>query len=906
MMARGPGLALALLLAPGCHDYDLESYQPVLSVAPETLSFEDVPFGSSMTLHATVTNAGDGRAVMQGAQVGEPFFSEGPVGSLEPGSVMSFEIVFRATDTEPAQGVLTVVSDDAPPTGLHVALEATVALPDIAVSPQTLTFELNFDEQQLETTVSNTGGAPLELIAVELADDGGGLFSLPSTTEGLTLDPGAEVALPVSFEGTAAAMGTLLVSSDDPDEPSVEVALTTLDLAATITAPSDGDLLGEGVTHYLYGSVTSPGDPDTLSWRWHSSIDGDLGAGSYAPPSDLVNAVDLSQGCHELSLQVETAWGGQASDQIGVCVNAGPSATITWPADGTWKLQGNPFPFDGLVDDPDDDPRDLWTRWSSSLDGTLDELAADEQGLTRTVTDALTPGRHSITLTVEDPDGGQASDTIDVVVVDCSDKEDRDGDGWSASQGDCDDDDADVYPGQTLDLGDTAGACWGGSVVTITGEGAGDSFGFAFGDPGDLDGDGLPDVMIGAKERGDGEAYLLMGRDRGWIPHVGAGSLPSIYADTAASKLGHNVTVVQDFDGDGLDEALASSHEDEGSSWVFFGRSSWTDLPMTAADIDFHAPSGTDNGGEDVTSADFDGDGYGDLVISGCGYDDWTGRCWLFRGGLGTAGTVDMEDAEVILSGPDEVGRFANAVSQVGDTDGDGLPDLLLSAERSDFSGTDAGAVFLYTELDTAAGHLGDDAWTAEWWGETAGDKLGTHDMVAWAGDVDADGLSDFLFIASGFDTSTDEDAGKVYLVHGSEQLEGRIDPADADHSWVGDGGGDLDGANGEGLAPAGDVDGDGLPDFLVGADDDDSAHDNAGRCYLYLGRSRSDWGHELPLTTADRMFYGVRPDAHAGRALYGVGDMDDNGNDDFVVGAYEQDQGVAYLYLNDYGSCPD
>ena len=76
-----------------------------------------------------------------------------------------------------------------------------------------------------------------------------------------------------------------------------------------------------------------------------------------------------------------------------------------------------------------------------------------------------------------------------------------------------------------------------------------------------------------------------------------------------------------------------------------------------------------------------------------------------------------------------------------------------------------------------------------------------------------------------------------------------------------------------------------------------------AGRVYLYLGGSAEGWGDDLPLEGADRMFVGVNAGDGASRTLYTVGDMDDNGSDDFIVGAHGANK--AYLYLNEHNSCP-
>ncbi|MFH1466809.1 MAG: choice-of-anchor D domain-containing protein [Pseudomonadota bacterium] len=894
------------LLLQGCQEYSIEEQEPLLSVFPEQLAFDGVRLGEQAELSVVVSNAGAGPGRLDGTRVSRPFRADDLSGIIEAGTTRELVVGFDASDPEDAAGTLVILSDDAAGGSLIVTLAGSVAVQAISVEPTSLAFEVGADPVELELTLTNVGEGVLEIVETSIEDDAVGAFTLPSPLDGATLPAGAGASLPVVFDEAQPRTAVLRIASDDPANPEVVVPLSTVAAWATITSPADEGVLPQEEDHYLYGAMGSVGDPGEVEVSWRSSVDGDLGSGSISPTGELVNMANLSGGWHELSLTVTTWWGAEAQDQVSVCVNTGPSAEITWPPPGTWKYQGYPFHFEGLGSDPWDPPETLAMQWASDVDGELLSGMLSAEGLTGTGPKELSPGLHTVTLTVTDPWGSEGSDRVEVFVVDCSDADDHDGDGYSALDGDCDDMDPAVHPGQTMDLGDPSGACWGGAVVTIEGASHGDSFGFSFGDPGDIDGDGLPDMIIGANDAVDGEAYLLLGRDREWRPLLHAADLPRIAPDQPASSFGHNVTVAQDIDGDGMDEVMVSSNHSDGEVWIFYGRGAWLDLPSSAADFDVFGPGGAQNFGEDVSSADFDGDGHGDIVLGAGEYGSEEGRVWILSGSTSYPASFSAEGADLTISGPHEGGSFGNALSQVGDVDGDGLPDLVISSEEADYGATNTGAVFLYTGLTALSGHLQEDDWTAFWPGENQGDELGTHDLLARAGDLDQDGLSDMLFIASGFDNGPTTDAGKVYLVPGSADLEGLQRPGREGWSWVGDGGGDLYGANGEGLAPAGDVDGDGLPDFLVGADDDDSVASNAGRVYLFLGASQGGWGRELPLISADRMFYGLDAGHYAGRAVYGVGDMDANGVDDFAVGAYGAGPGTVYLYLNDYGHCPE
>ena len=156
--------------------------------------------------------------------------------------------------------------------------------------------------------------------------------------------------------------------------------------------------------------------------------------------------------------------------------------------------------------------------------------------------------------------------------------------------------------------------------------------------------------------------------------------------------------------------------------------------------------------------------------------------------------------------------------------DGDGLDDLLVGAVYNDDAETRAGKAYL-----VLAASLGStstlDLSLADYSlvGENRGDMAGVS--VSNAGDVDGDGLDDLVVGAKGNDDGGSS-AGKAYLVLGASLgVDPEIDLADADYGFIGEAGGDYAGVS---VSTAGDVDGDGLDDLLVGAVND--------TVYLFLG----------------------------------------------------------------------
>ena len=124
-------------------------------------------------------------------------------------------------------------------------------------------------------------------------------------------------------------------------------------------------------------------------------------------------------------------------------------------------------------------------------------------------------------------------------------------------------------------------------------------------------------------------------------------------------------------------------------------------------------------------------------------------------------------------------------------------------------------------------------------------------------------------------------------------------DLSDSNASFLGEDAGDL---AGDQVATAGDVNGDGYDDFLIGAVSDDDMDTFAGQVYLVLGK-KNGWSKDTNLSTASASFLGEKEDDYLGDSIAGVGDVNDDGFDDFMIGARGNDEegwgtGQAYLFM--------
>jgi hypothetical protein len=254
---------------------------------------------------------------------------------------------------------------------------------------------------------------------------------------------------------------------------------------------------------------------------------------------------------------------------------------------------------------------------------------------------------------------------------------------------------------------------------------------------------------------------------------------------------------------------------------------------------------------------------------------------------------VDLADADYSFIGEGSDDRAGMAVSSAGDVDGDGLDDFLVGAYQSDPGGHDSGKAYLF--LGSSLGSSGTiDLADADYsfLGEGSADYAGYS--VSDAGDVDGDGLADFMVGAPGND-DTRPYAGKAYLFLGASLgSSATIDLSAADYIFEGEESEDKAGVS---VAGVGDVDGDGLDDVLVGALGNDEGGSRAGKVYLIFGASLGI-SSTIDLADADYSFVGEASEDIVGASLMRAGDVDGDGLDDLLIGAYGSDEGHGKAYL--------
>ena len=419
------------------------------------------------------------------------------------------------------------------------------------------------------------------------------------------------------------------------------------------------------------------------------------------------------------------------------------------------------------------------------------------------------------------------------------------------------------------------------SEYVLRGEGAGDGAGGWVAPAGDVDGDGLADMLVAAywnDQAGTdaGKSYLFLGKD------LGTERVISL-ADAAWSFVGEYGTLEDDPDCEVPDPIDGRC----GGDWA----------------------------GHSLNSAgDVDGDGLPDIVISGYRSDEVVfdaGKTYLvYSSSLTGRGSLDLADADVSMLGENVSDRMGHSIASAGDVDGDGLADIVTGAYGHDGTAQNAGRVYLVladrlVETDTV--HFPEEA-DFIWDGEAEGDEAGY--ISAPAGDVDGDGLGDFMTTSLrnqdggvGVAPAGEHGAGKIYVVFGASldlaDRGGIFNLGDVDRAWMGEAGGD---AVGYGIGCVGDFDGDGLSDLMAGAYGNSEAGDAAGKAYVITAVSMATPGTHS-LADAEYGFVGETAEDWLGFGAGPAGDIDADGLDDILLGgAWHSDEetftGRAYLVL--------
>ena len=477
-----------------------------------------------------------------------------------------------------------------------------------------------------------------------------------------------------------------------------------------------------------------------------------------------------------------------------------------------------------------------------------------------------------------------------------------------------------------------------------------DFSGYSVSSAGDVNGDGVDDILIGApyadpNGSSSGETYVVFGRTTGFAASFELSSLATGDGSTGfvingidgSDRSGRSVSSAGDVNGDGVDDLLIGAasadpngNSQAGESYVVFGRTTGF-----AASLDLSSLATGDgstgfviNGidvfdfsGRSVSSAgDVNGDGVDDLLIGASSADPngngAAGESYVVFGRTtGFAASFDLSSLATgdgstgfVINGIDAYDFSGTSVSSAGDVNGDGVDDLLIGANRADPNGnSDAGESYvvfgrttgLAASLDLSSLATGDGSTGFVINGIDADDRSGSS--VSSAGDVNGDGVDDLLIGAPSADPNGSS-SGETYVVFG--RTTGFAAWLDLSSLATGDGstgfvinGIDMFDRSGSSVSSAGDVNGDGVDDLLIAADfADPNGNEFAGESYVVFGRTTGfDASFDLSsLATGDGstgfVINGIDAYDRSGYSVFSAGDVNGDGVDDLLIGAYRAD----------------
>jgi hypothetical protein len=437
----------------------------------------------------------------------------------------------------------------------------------------------------------------------------------------------------------------------------------------------------------------------------------------------------------------------------------------------------------------------------------------------------------------------------------------------------------DVFHGSASGLGLTPARTWDNATAS-------GGFGTSVSSAGDVNGDGYSDVVVGEPY------YLTQGRVSAY--YGSASGLPvaanfTKFSTQANSEYGNCVSAAGDVDNDGYSDVIVAaqyySNGQAGEGVVYLYRGSASGLVSN--------PAWTAEGGSNdcffgtfvSTAGDPNGDGYADVLIGARGFysnDGFEGKIFAYFGsatGLGAVGNPDNADWSVEEN--QQSAEFGSWVTLAGDVNGDGFSDIIASASYFDANLQNQGKVFLYNGssagLSAAANWTGESNQNDSWYGWS----------VSSAGDVNGDSYSDVIVGAYLFDNGQN-DEGKVFLYYGSDA------GLSSTPAWTCES--NSAGAQfGYSVSTAGDINGDGYSDLVVGAN---TYLTSVGRAYFFHGSSTGPgalWNYSI---TGDAV------NCNYANSVASAGDVNGDGYSDVIIGASNAEQGlgndnegIVYIY---------
>ena len=445
---------------------------------------------------------------------------------------------------------------------------------------------------------------------------------------------------------------------------------------------------------------------------------------------------------------------------------------------------------------------------------------------------------------------------------------------------------------------------------------------------GDINGDGFDDLIIGAPRVDingidSGSSYVVFGTSNNMGASFNLSTLNGsngfrLDGVAAADYNSTSVSSAGDINGDGFDDLIIGANGADnntnlsGSSYVVFGTDSNLGASVNLSTLDgsngfrLDGVALSDYSGYSVSGGgDINGDGFDDIIIGAYRADPngtFSGASYVVFGTSNAmTSTVSLSTLDgsngFRIDGVTASDQSGISLSSAGDINGDGFDDLIIGANGADINGSASGSSYVVFGTNANLGTNislssldGSNGFRID--GSAAGDEAGIS--VSSAGDVNGDGFGD-LIIGAHLTNSNGVDSGSSYVVFGTDTNMGasiNLSTLDGSNGFRLDGDvtNDLSGVS---VSSAGDVNGDGFDDIIIGAHQADPNGNDSGSSYVVFGTD-SNLGASIDLSTLDGSngfrLDGVSAGDLSGYTVSSAGDLNGDGYDDLIIGAYNAD----------------
>jgi hypothetical protein len=468
-----------------------------------------------------------------------------------------------------------------------------------------------------------------------------------------------------------------------------------------------------------------------------------------------------------------------------------------------------------------------------------------------------------------------------------------------------------------------------------------DNLGYSVSDAGDINGDGIGDLVIGSPlsdpddKSNAGVTYLLFGSKEGFDLTLNPSTLGTkgfvINGDQAGDQSGRSVSNIGDINGDGVDDLAIGAPfsringDNSGAAYIIFGskQSDYFGNPIELSDLGskgltIKGSNSGHNAGWAVSGAgDFNGDGINDLLIGATNPSDnengIDGESYVIFGKRGFSSTIDLSNIglndglKIISDYPNNLGY---SVSDAGDINQDGKDDLIIGAPYADTNGNNSGSSYvIYGRRIDTENPITDNTINVslldsnnDFTGFTINgqDKDQSGFFVSKAGDINGDGIADLIIGARNGNPNNKEFAGRAYVVFCKEGDMGdnfNLSDLNGSNGFTINGIGSLDNA-GWSVSDLGDINDDGIDDIIIGANNANSSY---GQSYVIYG-SRDSFSSTFELSnlngTNGFIISSIAETGNLGHSVSGAGDVNGDDVKDLIISAPFADSGAGAAYV--------